>query len=119
MAMRGFAVVAVAIAATVPVVFSHGGSGDCGGHQLHGECSSPYTPAERAAVQVEQMRIPPRNSAPLTNVVCHLSNHRARCAGTTANGDGVMAAFQISKGGKLRPICGSTSNRSQNIFCTE
>jgi hypothetical protein len=48
-----------------------------------------------------------------------LSNHRARCSGTTANGDTVVAAFQIGKRGKLRPLCGSASNRSQNIFCTE
>jgi hypothetical protein len=117
--MRGVAVVVVVIAVTIPIVFSHGGSGDCGGAQLHGECSGPYTPAEKAAVQVEQMSIPPRDSAPLSNVVCHLSNRRARCSGTTANGDTVVAAFQIGKRGKLRPICGSASNRSENIFCTE
>jgi hypothetical protein len=119
MAMRGFAAVVVAIAAMIPVVFPHGaGSGDCAA-PLHGECSGPYTPGEKAAVQVEQMSIPPRDSAPLSNVVCNLSSHRARCSGTTANGDTVVAAFQIGKRGKLRPLCGSASNRSQNIFCTE
>jgi hypothetical protein len=119
MVMKVLAVVVVAIAVIIPAVFSHGGFSDCGGHQLHGQCSGPYTPAEKAAIQVEEMWIPPRDSVPLTNVVCHLSNHRARCAGTTANGDSVVAAFHIGKGGKLRPICGSAANRSQNIFCTE
>jgi hypothetical protein len=112
-------VVVVAIAVTIPIVFSHGGSGDCGGHQLHGECSGPYTAAERAAIQVEEMAVPPFNSYRLTEVTCRLSGERATCDGTRNDGRRVRVRFTVGRHGHLSPLCVSPPQGIQqpNIFC--
>jgi hypothetical protein len=95
------------------------GSGDCGGHQLDGECSGPYTPAERAAILVEEMRLPPFNARPLTEVRCRLAGKSATCDGTRTDGKRVRVRFTVGRHGHLTALCVSPRhpNAPPNIFC--
>lgn len=114
------AFLAAAIVATVPLAgCTKSGSGDCGGHQLDGKCSGPYTPAERAAILVEEMRLPPFNAPPLTDVRCRLTGKLATCDGTRNDGKRVRVRFTVGKHGHLTALCVSPHhpNPPLNIFC--
>jgi hypothetical protein len=106
-----------------------------GQHALSGPPSKVTTadgivPAPPLAVtvarRVEGMRIPPRNSAPLTQVVCQISGRVAVCTGRESNGRKVTAEFRIhdtgTMSGTLTPVCASPVGNAgavRNIFCAE
>jgi hypothetical protein len=116
----------------VVVAFSLSGHGiaasDCRQHwksnpycSVTGHDDSPYGRVEqRAAIQVSQMRIPPFNEDPLTDVWCGVSGQLATCNGTRNDGERVTVRFTIDADGSLAALCVSPEhpNPPPNIFCS-
>lgn len=98
------------------------GGGDCtdGTMKAGGGCDL-YTPGEIAAMQVSQMRIPPRNSPPLWHVACLMVDSIATCTGTLKAGTTVHVRFRRRQNQSLVPLCPSHAHpkRPPSLFCVD
>jgi hypothetical protein len=98
---------------------------ECSGGEVHGGQCVPYTAADKVALILGGMPVPPRNSRPLANIKCSVRGSVADCQGFDATGRLIRAKFRIvSPDGRpesLAPICPSAKHpdRATSVFCTQ
>jgi hypothetical protein len=99
--------------------------GECSGGEVHGNQCVPYTAADKAALILSGIAVPPRNGRPLANIKCTVRGSVADCQGFDATGRLIRAQFRIvtpdHRSETLMPICPSAKHpdRPTSVFCTQ
>jgi hypothetical protein len=94
---------------------------DCSGGVVDGDHCVPYTAAQKAAIQVAQMRIPPLDGDPLVNVTCHVGGGLAICKGQMPDKRWIRGQrFTVDSRGALEPACQEPAlGDVLNVFCAQ